>query len=247
MENLELTANRLSELAARAEKRGIWVYSEFLTLAEQNIALSLKLRCPFELWGGVPEAERKIACFGSEDLCGWRQEPPVVCVKLQPASQKFAEPLSHRDFLGSLMALGIRREVLGDIIITENTGYLLCLESIAGYVADSLTRVRHTAVRCSLSEPPAKPAEKPEQTELVVASERLDALVAAVFHLSRSQAQELVASERVFLSGYLASNPSVQVPVNTVVSVRGIGRFIYQGIMRETKKGRIRVIVCIYS
>ncbi len=245
MENESLLKNRLTELALRAWDRGTWVFSEFLTLAEQDTLLRLRLDCPFTLFGGLPAAERKIACFGSEELCGTAPTPPVTCLKIAPLRQKFADPLTHRDFLGSLMALGIRREVLGDIEVVDNTGYLFCLDSISGYLCDTLTAVRRTAVSCVPSEPPETLSAPPLVSEFVVASERLDAAVAAVFRLSRSEAQKLIASEQVFLSGRLALSPSAVLSEGDIVSVRRHGRFLYEGVLRETKKGRLRIRVRI--
>lgn len=247
MENDTLLKNRLTELASRAFGRGVWVFSEFLTLAEQDTLLRLKLDCPFRLWGGLESSERKVAAFGSEELCGYEEEPPIVCLKIEPVAQKFADELTHRDFLGSIMALGVRREVLGDIEITGNVGYLFCLKSIAGFIAENLVSVRHTTVRCELSAPPEKLSAPPPMTELVVASERLDANLAAVFRLSRSQAQELIDREQVFISGRLASSSSADLREGDIVSVRHYGRFLYEGIERETKKGRLRVRVRIYK
>ncbi len=247
MENDSLLKNRLTELANRAWSRGTWVFSEFLTLAEQDTLQRLRLDCPYTLFGGLPTGERRVACFGSEELCGYVQSPPVVCLKIEPALQKFADPLTHRDFLGALMSLGIRREVLGDIEISDNVGYLFCLDSVAPFIRENLASVRHTTVRVSESDPPEKLAAPPPVTELVVASERLDAAVAAVFRLSRSQAQELIGKEQVFISGRLPKSASLDIPQGAVVSVRHYGRFVWEGVARETKKGRLRVLVRIYK
>ncbi len=246
MENEALLKNRLSELANRSYNRGIWVYSEFLTLAEQDVLLKSRLELPFTLFGGLPTSERKLACFGSEDLCGCEAAPPVVCLKLAPLQQKFADPLSHRDFLGALMSLGLRREVMGDIEIADNVGWLFCLESVAPFIADNLTSVRHTTVRAALSAPPEKLSAPPPLTELVVASERLDAAVAAVFRLSRSEAQALIDAQQVFISGRLPKSAALDIPPGAVVSVRRHGRFIYEGVARETKKGKLRILVRKY-
>ena len=242
-----LFKNHISDLASRCIGRGVWTYSDFLTLAEQDILLRMRFDAPFSLAGGIDQAERKIAVFGSEELCGWTEEPPIVCVRIEPVNTKFAEKLTHRDFLGSLMGLGIKREVLGDLVISGSTGYQFCLGSISQYIIDSLTSVRRTTVRCSLSDPPESVTAPPEATELVVASERLDALIAAVYRLSRSESQELISSGRVFLSGRLCQSASSDIREGELVSVRGVGRFLYEGVSRETKRGRIRVTVRIYK
>jgi RNA-binding protein YlmH len=199
-----------------------------------------------ELKGGYDGAERRIAVFGSEELCHWVEEPPIVCVKISPVAQKFADKLIHRDFLGSLMALGIRREVMGDIVICDNCGYLFCLESIADYIISELVSVRKTTVSCSISDFPETILTPPPIKELVVASERLDAVIAAVYKISRSESQSLISGGKVFLSGKLCLSSSEQIDDGTIVSVRGMGRFSYEGIERETKKGKLRVSVRVY-
>lgn len=246
MENENLLKNRFTELSKRSFDRGIWTFSEFLSLAEQDILLRLRLSSPYELVGGFEGAERRLAAFGSEDLCGYIEDAPIVCVQIAPVNDKFADDLTHRDFLGSLMALGIRREVLGDIAIKENRGYLFCLSSIADYICRNLESVRHTTVKCEICEVPEIITEKPPVRELIIASERLDAIVAAVYKLSRSESQALIKDGKVFINGRLTESSAADIPDGAAISVRGHGRFLYEGIERETKKGRLRVLVRIF-
>lgn len=246
-ENENLLKNRFNELADRAYNRGIWTSSEFLSLAEQDILLRLRLSCPYSLVGGYETAERRIALFGSEEICGWTEDADIVCVRIAPVQDKFAEKLTHRDFLGSLMGLGIRREVLGDIVIVENRGYLFCLSSISDYIISQLETVRRTTVKCSLSEPPKALCEPPPISSIVIASERLDAVISAVYKISRSQGQSLISSGKVYISGKLCESASAAINEGDIISVRGAGRFIYEGIERETQKGRLRVKVRVYK
>ncbi len=233
---------RFSELSRRAEERGYTVYSDFLTLSEQSVLLS---ELPYtELLGGYPSAERKIACFGET----WGAEPPTVWIKISPISQKFADLLTHRDFLGALIGLGIKREVLGDIVIYENCGYLYCLESISRFIISELKQVKRTSVTCEITnEPPENCASLPQKEKMPVASERLDALVASVFKLSRTESQALFDAELVFVNSRTVKRPSAEPSVGDIVSVRGYGRFIYEGIDGQTKKGRLWVAVRIYK
>ena len=117
-------ASRLKELSKRSYNRGIWTYSDFLTMAEQAL-VSLSAENEFELVGGFDAAERRLVIFGSEDSCGYQFEPPIKVVKIEPVSKKFSDALTHRDFLGAIMSLGIKREVLGDIVVRENIGYVV--------------------------------------------------------------------------------------------------------------------------
>ena len=129
-DQLEMTKKRLSELARRAERRGIVTFSEFLTGAEQAALLSLRPG-PFEFDGGYAGAERRTAVFLPWEGAGY--ESAVACLQAAPASARFAGELGHRDCLGALMSLGIRREVLGDIVPQEGKLYIFCLRSIAPY------------------------------------------------------------------------------------------------------------------
>ena len=247
----ERLKKRMAELSQRSFFRQMWIFSEFLNINEQSVLKSMgrdEISSGYYLYGGYDAAERVVACFGSEELCGYVQCPPIVCVKVQPLSQKFADNFTHRDFLGALMSLGIRREVLGDIIISDNCGYIVCLDSIAGYIAGSLEQVRRTSVKCSVEQSvPETAAPVPVPVRLVIASERIDAIVSAVYKLSRSESQRLFEQEKIFINGKMAPRLSVVPENGDVVSVRGYGRFIYDGIEKQTRKGRICVNVKIYQ
>ena len=243
----KLLEKRFSELYARAFSRGIRQYSDFLSLAGQDILLKLRLQGRVVLLGGFETAERRIACFEPSD-CDYEEDPPICCLCIEPLSQKFADKLTHRDFLGSLIALGIRREVLGDIIIHENVGYLICSDDMSEYISDTLTKVKHTDVKCyRVDGPPEVSVALPEISSVVIASERMDAIVAAAFNISRSESQALFTHDKIFISGRLTQSLTVSPKIGDIISVRGFGRFIYEGIERETKKGKLRVMIRKFS
>ena len=213
---LEMLKKRLVELSRRSAERGIKTNSEFLSLGEQTELLRLRLESPCALDGGYAEAERRVAVF-------WGERAPLCCLEISPVSKKFAEPLTHRDYLGALMGLGLRRSVLGDVVLCGGNAYVFCLESVAGHIADGLTQVTVNA-----------------------ASERLDAVVAAVFDLSRAESQRLFEAERVMENGLTARSASAKLEPGTMVSVRGLGRFRFEEVAGETRKGRLRIKVRKY-
>jgi len=235
---------RFSELAQRAERLGFQQETKFLSMAEQAILHTLHLPGAYSLCGGYPEAERCIAVFGAAE--GYDYAPPIVCVCIAPASRRFADELTHRDFLGSLMALGVTRETLGDIIVQDNAGYLFCLDSIADFIIDNLIEVKRTTVVCSRAELPQIASAEREPVSLVVASERLDAVISAVHRLSREDAKHLVEKGVVFVDGRLVLKGGAPIPEGALVTVRGKGRFKFLGVERETKKGKLRVQVIKY-
>lgn len=238
---------RFEELASRSNEKGYAVYSDFLGLSEISELSSMRFSVSTKLWGGYENSERCVACFGDREYFTDNTDYPIKCILIKPVNQKFADNLTHRDFLGSLMGLGIRREVLGDIIINENCGYLFCLETITGYIIENLTQVRHTTVECSVTDSiPEKVFSHPESKEIIVSSERLDVIVSAIYKMSRSQVLPLFHTEKVFVNGAVKTGPSVTVKNGDKISVRGFGRFVYKGVLRHTKKDRFVISVEVF-
>ena len=245
MENSELLKKRLSELSYRAFERGYTTFSEFLNIDEISTLKSLKLPCSAVLFGGYEGAERCVAGFG-ESIDNY--DFPICCLKIEPVQQKFADKLNHRDFLGSLMNLGINRNTLGDIIVINNIGYLFCLESISEYITQNLKKVKHTTINCeALTDSIDFLIPEPEEKEIIVSSLRADAVISSVFKLSRNEAASLFAGERIFINSKAVLKDSVLLKDNDIVSVRGKGKFIFSQKLRETKKGRIIVTVKVYK
>ena len=224
---------RFEELSSRAAQRYYTAFSDFLTMEEQSELLSLRLESPFKLFGGYEGAERCVAAFGED--CE-NDDFPISYIKIEPVAKKFADKLTHRDFLGSLMNLGIKRETLGDIIIKDNTGYLMCLDTVADFIANDLTRVKHTSVKCNaVSALPEGMQSEPQEQEEIVASLRIDVLTAAVYNLSRNAVKELFNQRKIFVNSALCENFSLIPKEGDVISVRGKGRFKYGETLGKTK------------
>ena len=233
----------LLDLLVRSERTGQWFYSGFLSPAEQQDLL----RCPeaagasYFLTGGYAGAERKILAAGNEEESG-PAVPPIRVIAVEPRSRKFAEELTHRDYLGAILGTGIERSLIGDILIRDGQAWFFCLESVADMLAASLEQVRRTAVNAVLSSPDI-PELQPRyvSVRLNVASERLDAVTAAFAGVSRGQAGALFAAERVFVNGRMTADKSARLAEGDILTVRGIGKAIYDGIEHETKKHRLWV------
>lgn len=242
MNDNELIKKRLFELSRRSYERGYTVYSDFLSIDEAGILFEQKYNAPFHLFGGYENAERTIAAFGDEENCY-----PIVCIKIEPVNQKFADKLSHRDFLGSLMNLGIERSTLGDIVINNNCAYLFCLEKISDYIINELDRVKHTSVKCSVCESvPQFLSEPPEEEKITVSSIRVDTVSAAVFNLSRNSVTQLVNQQKVFINSKTIYKDSVLLKENDRVTIRGYGKYIFTCIYNETKKHKQLIGVRVY-
>ena len=245
----ELILRHLADLARTSERGSYFTFSRFLGLAERSALVSIarELPVPYTLFGGADEAERVIARFGSEEELGYSEPFPVTCLYISPKQEKFADRLTHRDFLGSILALGIERDSLGDIILRNNSAYLFILSEMADFVARELTTVKHTAVKCKVTdELPEGELYRTERRIVQLNSERLDATVAKLFSLSREDGQALVARGLVFVEGKMVDRPSYTPKAGERISVRGHGRFIYLGEVSTSRKGKLNIEVDLF-
>lgn len=245
-----LFKKRLMELANKSYTNSQYLFTGFLSLSELDgyyqIAREISYT-PATLFGGTQDCERVMIRFGNEELCGYEELFPIACIEIAPMMEKFGEQLTHRDYLGALMNLGIERSTIGDIIIIGKTAFLFCTEKLAPYILEHLDKVRHTHVRCKLAEAiPASAITRIERTSCLVSSARADSVIAKLYHLSRSQGVELFRAKKVFVNGRLNENNSGMLKTGDRVSVRGYGKFIYQGIAYETKKGKLSAEVDVY-
>ncbi len=166
---------------------------------------------------------------------------PIACLKLCPLNQKFAERLTHRDVLGSLMNLGIERSKLGDILIGESEIYVFCQEKLAGYLMSELTRIRHTAVKSQQIKPDALHIQPQKETLTgIVTSNRLDGMISSICKISRSQACQWIKGGKVFLNNQEILQPAAECKPGTLISVRSFGRFCLLDFDGETRKGRLK-------
>lgn len=235
---------RFMELVERAYQKGVYTATPFLSLPEQEVLLRMQRQIapiPFVLLGGTEDAERKIAVFGDEALCGYAAPESVASILCQPVMEKFSDALTHRDFLGALMNLGIERDTLGDIVQSESKAWIFCLPSVSDYIISNLKTVRHTTVTCTKTDThPEKTREKKEST-VTVASLRIDAVISRVYPISRETASTLCIQGKVFVDGHTVLKGSMALAVGATVTVRGYGRFCLAGEAEETKKGRLRI------
>ena len=246
----ELLKKRFIELARKSTGSDVFTFTDFLGLAEQSAFAEIKRELKgvhYEAFGGAVGAERVMIRFGSEDELGYSVPFPISIIKAEPISQKYADKLTHRDFLGAILNLGIERDTLGDIVIIDNVGYIFAGEDIADFIADNLTRVKRTDMKVSLiGELPEGELYRTERKSVQVSGERLDAIIARVFSLSREDAQMLFKKRLVFVDGRQIDSTSYTPKENEKVSVRGHGRFIYIGMQSLSKKGKLNVAVELY-
>ncbi len=241
-----LLANLLDRADA-CEKRNIPTCSRFLNEQEQMLAEQTMKRADRNmiLYGGYEDAERKVALFlpdrMEEDaidfsMCG------LALIHCE-ADRYHDTALSHRDYLGALMAIGIARETVGDILIDGKSADLIVCESVASLIEDHLTSVGRSSVSCQIvTQDLLHVPQKQYQTLTdTVASLRLDCILASAFHLSRDEASKAVRGGRVKVNGREAGKPDAEVKTGDKIAIRGCGMVVLSDIGGFSKKGRLRI------
>lgn len=241
-----LLQKRLVELSRIAYTREIVTFSEFLNLNELNILHTTPknmLLSQYKTYGGYGLSERQMAAF-LPDALYYEYQYPIQAIQITPSSRKFAEELSHRDYLGAVMNLGIERSKIGDILTRDGSAILFVNEDLASYITEQLTRVKHTVVNAA----PVFDFREDYQPDYEtikgsVASIRLDTVLSLAFPLSRSKLTSYIEAGRVFVNGKLISSNGYRLKEGDIISVRKMGRILYDGILSETKKGRYMITV----
>lgn len=249
MNEQELCKKRLMDLSRQAYNKNIVLFSDFLNLNELNIYHTIEklLSTKTESFGGYPNAERQMIAFISDAL--YYEQYPIRCIRIAPRYPKYAEKLTHRDILGAVLSLGIDRSKIGDILCLEDEYYLFCTKAIFPFILEQLSQIRHTEVALSEKEDFQDLQARiflEEQYDLI-ASNRIDCIIAKACHLSRSEASNLLAAEKVFINGKTITNCNQACPDGAIVSVRGKTRFVFESCNTISKKGKLRVKFSFYK
>ena len=231
-------AARVEDCCVLCDKKSVPRFTGFLDLRQQKIAdftASGISPAAFSFFGGYDGAERKMFGVFPDYIIERQAEFPIgyLCVA-------HSRPLSHRDFLGALMSLGIKREVVGDIMVGEDKSFLILQKSLCMHIIENITKIGNVGVRItSCTAAQLSSSEKRfEEKSVIVSSMRLDCVVAAVTGKSRADAAKLVSSERVSVNHEIITSCSKNIAENDVLSIRSFGKFIIGFCETKTKKGR---------
>lgn len=234
---------RLSRVRAQITSTG------FLNLREKAEAAALcrQRRVHHAFYGGYPEAERTVLLLNADNT-----ELPItaelehhdnpLCL-LRCSLPAGARSLSHRDYLGSLTALGIKREVIGDILVFADSADIIILKSIAPFLTEHYKEAGRVSLSCECMA--INHLRIPEiQTESIresVASLRLDNLIGSVFNLSRTDAVSAILHGEVWVNDFEQKKPDTKISPGDKLVLRGAGKAIFAEVLGTTRKGRLSV------
>lgn len=227
-------------------------YTGFLDLHQRSLAEKLcneltcgaeEVRCVF--YGGYEDAERTVAVF----LPDYADESECALSVIRIKTPLGGRMLTHRDYLGSLTGLGLKREVIGDILTGENGADVIVLDEVKDFILLNYSKAGRTTL--SLESVPVTDLCIPElQTIMIkdtVASLRLDNVISSAFQLSRAKAAEAIRSGIVFLNSTQSDKTDMQVNKGDKLVLRGKGKAYLREIGGRTRKDRIFVMIERYK
>ena len=235
MKKEDLSKAKILDKIKQYEKTGEIAVTNFLDPREIIEYENLYYKVPHYLDGGFDNSERKILVIGKEE----KSEEDNFIIMLKITSN---EKLSHREVLGSILGTGIKRDVVGDIVIYENIAYVYVANEISKYIIQNLDKVGREKVKISKCNETIEIVDDSKEINTTLSSLRLDSAISACYGLSREVSAELIKNNKVKLNYIETTNVSKSIKEDDLISVRGYGRFTIFKIVGETRKSRIRVI-----
>ncbi len=227
-------------------------YTDFLDMYQVSLVENFLRKIKFEnyqLYGGYEDAERKILVIYPEKYDSKMLEKnyskilKIVRITLQEEEKgKYC----HRNYLGGIVKLGLKREKVGDIIVYDEGADIITLEDFADILKaqlPSLTRFENSKIEIDEIQNMQKRELKVEEVKIIIPSFRLDNFVSDLAKTSRSKAVQIIEQERVFVNGQNETKASKSIKLNDIITIRGKGRFVIKGISGTTRSGRNVVII----
>ncbi len=241
---------RIEDLADNTMRTNKLNCTHFLTPAERALCertLRSRPDVSFIFSGGFEDAERT-RLFIFPDYIDAQYFLPDEHIAAIHAKCPFGNN-THRDWLGSLMGLGIKRESLGDILVFSEEAFILCAPQLATFIADNLTKIGRLGVKCSLCALSELKIPEPvfDVVSGTVASLRADTVVSLAFGVSRTAAAELIRDGKLAIDHIEETSPSTEVGEGTLLSLRGAGRARLSAIGGMSKKGRQFIELQVFS
>lgn len=254
LNNNKLLVAKIKDKYEFSKKRNKITYTDFLNISEINIAkkfLNEKEIRNYIFYGGRKEADRQILMFYPEkfsiDMVEKNYDKIVEVIKIKlPNNVKY----EHRDFFSGIMKTGIKREKIGDILVTSYGADIITLSEVSNYLVfglKDLTRFKKSEITIKNIKELENIELEFENFNIVVSSLRIDNFVSELARCSRTRAEEMIEEGRIFINSINELKQSKKINLKDIITIRGKGKFIFEGIERKTKSGKILINIKKYK
>ena len=226
---------RLIDWMDQCERTYQPIITSFFTPAQQEVAIRLiGKQMRYVIDGGYEGAEYcRLKLF--PEFCEEDHDLQITILKAK-IHRKY-DHITHRDVLGTLMQLGLERDVFGDIVIKEDAIYVFVSAHIASYVMNEVSRIKHSKITIEICDEMLHVQQEFIEFTSVVSSLRADAIVSACARISREKAKAMIQKGLIKINYVLLEECDRICNNNSIISIRGYGRFQFVEIVSSTKKG----------
>lgn len=249
----EIFINKIGDIAENINKYNIY-YTSFLTEEEQISCTDILRKYKnlnFKFYGGFQNSIRNILSVYDSDFEPLYADFPVSVLYIS-IPNKNSVSLAHGDYLGSLLGLGLKRKVIGDIIVKDNGAYVALCENMAEYIKLNLDRVGRE--KCTVSDAEnindIDAANRMTEQVIIITSNRLDCFVSALVRLSRFKSSEFIKQGKVYINNSQTFDTHKKLNTNDIITLRGHGKFLLTEAPEnadKTSKGRLKITVNKYN
>ena len=226
-------------------------YTDFLDMYQsvlvKNFLKKLDIK-NYIFYGGYENAERKVVIFYPPEDQEYLEKTYFNIYKIIRISLSNQEKgkYTHRNYLGGIVKLGMKREKVGDILVFDDGADIIVKEEVAEVLKNELStlkRFENSKIEIFQINELRTPEVRKEEINIIVSSLRLDNIVSDLAKTSRAKAVQIINQERVFVNGQNETKQSKNIKINDIITIRGKGRFMIKGIAGETRSGRTVLII----
>ena len=227
-------------------------YTDFLDMYQISLVENFLRKIKFEnykLYGGYEESERKILIIYpekyDEEMLNKNYNKMLKVIRITLPEEEKGK-YSHRNYLGGIVKLGLKREKVGDILVSDDGADIIVVDDFAEILKKelpSLTRFEKSKIIIEKLSNLRKKEIRIEEVKIIVPSLRLDNIVSDLARTSRSKAAQIIEQERVFVNGQNETKLSKQVKLNDIITIRGKGRFVIKEFAGTTRSGRTVILI----
>lgn len=232
--------------------RGKLEYTDFLDMYQTSLVENFLKKIKFEnykLYGGYKDAERKVLIIYPEkydEIMLEKNYSKILKAVRVTLPEEEKGKYSHRNYLGGIVKLGLKREKVGDILVSDTGADIIVMEDFSEILKKelpSLTRFENSKIEIIELKDLRKKEIKIEDIKIIVPSLRLDNIVSDLARTSRSKAKQIIEQERVFINGQNETKLSKQIKLNDIITIRGKGRFVIKEFEGTTRSGRQVIVI----
>ncbi len=245
-EEEKLFASKMKDVFLNVQRKNVSKYTSFLNERQRAICEAISemhrgTNCKFS--GGYEGAQRVMLCV----MADYEDEEnlffPILPITFSYRKQ---DKLSHRDFLGALMNLMINRDQIGDILTEEGKAVVFVTKNVSELVLGEISKVGRVGVTATAGADTLPQTEDFTIITDTVPSLRLDCIVSVGFNISREKATAMIKSGQVLINSFVNTNNSYILKSGEKISSKGFGKFIFDEIGGQSKKGRTYIKIKKY-